>query len=147
MKKPQDPRNHGLKEPEKIVLKLVEFPVVATAFGKFDLKLVVAACNKAIKDHESIGHSITDGPYLIAYGYQPPMIQYSVEWENTNYQSELIAYNTAVSEYIKQLSEFNEAEDKRKLIPADLDGKIERAKQRLANLEATRDGSPLPYPS
>lgn len=149
MRKPQDPRNHGLKEPKKVIsvstaIYLADMDVA----GKVTLQSVIGAWNKAVKDHESQGHRITEGPYFDGGSYYGRSIHlsYTYEWDNLNYSVEKAEYDLAVASYEAELAKFKEQEERIKTTPPNLDQKIERAKQRLANLEAAKAGQPIPYP-
>lgn len=88
------------------------------------------------------------GPDLENHAYYGNFLtlNYTIEWDNLYYNDEMACYSAAVNEYAEQMRLFNESEERRRTASPNLDKKIERAKQRLANLEAHRDGKPLPFP-
>ena len=149
MRKPQDPRHHGLKEPKKVIsVTTAIYLADMDADGKVSLQSVIGAWNKALRDHESQGHRIKEGPYFNSGSYYGRSIHlsYEYEWDNLNYSSEKAEYDLAISTYETELTKFKAKEQEIKIKPPNLDQKIERAKQRLANLEAAKAGEPLPYP-
>jgi hypothetical protein len=148
MRKPQDPRHHGLKEPKKVISVDGNIYLPSLEEGsKVSLKSVINAWAKAVRDHESQGHRITEGPYFNSGSYYGRSINllYTYEWDNLNYSVEKVEYDLAVSTYEEEMAKFKAKEEELKTNPPDLDKKIERAKQRLANLEAAKRGEPLPY--
>jgi len=149
MRKPQDPRHHGLKEPKKVISvdANIYLPGLEEG-GKVSLQSVIGAWNKAVKDHESQGHRITEGPYFNSGSYYGRSINllYTYEWDNVNYLAEKAEYDEAIATYESEMAKFKAKEEEIKINPPNLDQKIERAKQRLANLEAAKRGEPLPHP-
>lgn len=149
MRKPQDPRHHGLKEPKRVItLDGSVYLADLDAGGKVSLQTVIGAWNKAVKDHESQGHRIMEGPYFDSGSYYGRSVRllYTYEWDNLNYSVEKTEYDLAVSTYEEEMAKFKAKEEEIKINPPNLDQKIERAKQRLANLEAAKRGETLPYP-
>lgn len=149
MRKPQDPRHHGLKEPQKTNSKTesVYFSDLNKT-GKITLQILVNAWNKISKDLEGQGRRVVEGPWLEVqdfYGARNRFV-YTYEWDNLNYQVEIAEYNVAIAAYDEQLAKFQEYEEKTKKTPPGLDEKIARTERRLANLKAHRDGQPIPYP-
>lgn len=149
MRKPQDPRHHGLKEPKKVhSVSTAIYLADLDEDGKVSLQSVIGAWAKAVKDHESQGHRIPASPYFDSGSYYGRSISlhYTYEWDNLNYTVEKAEYDAAISSYETALAAFKAKEQENKIKPPNLDEKIERAKQRLANLEAAKAGQPLPYP-
>ncbi len=142
MRKPQDPRMHGLQEPRTVHNKTLHL-----VFGApLSLESLIKGWNKALKDHESQGHRIVNGPNISnSYG-QDVKLYYTIEWDNLAYDTEKSEYDATITTYLEQLSAFTRREEEEKNNPPNLDKKIEKTKRRLANLEATRDGQPLPFP-
>jgi hypothetical protein len=149
MRKPQDPRHHGLKEPKKVMsVTTAIYLADMDVDGKVTLQSVIGAWHKAVKDHESQGHRIPESPYFDSGSYYGRSISlhYKYEWDNLNYSVEKAEYDLAVATYESDLARFKAKEQENKNHPPNLDQKIERAKQRLANLEAAKRGEPLPHP-
>lgn len=149
MRKPQDPRNHGLKEPKEVISRTDRLYLAdLDSAGKVSLESVIGAWNKAVKDHESQGHRITAGPHFDSGSYYGHSIclTYTYEWDNFNFSVEKAGYDLEMANYQAQLTTFHQVEEAVRKNPPDLDQKIERTKQRLANLEATKAGQPIPYP-
>lgn len=151
MKRPQDPRNHGLKEPKKVFTKTASIYIDELDFdGKVPLHVVVAAWNKALKEIESQGFRVSEAPAFNRGSYYGRSISlsYSYEWDNQNYEVEKQAYDAEMSKYLEGLAKFNEWDKqiKEEAPILALDAKIERAEHRLANLKAMKNKEPLPYP-
>lgn len=151
MRKPIDPRNNGLKEPKSVIRenhslnlsRLEEYQRGDSLYGRrVRLHAVVGAWEKAYKDHASQGHRMVEGPWIDG-GLN---ISYVVEWDNLNHPAEKAEYDAAIASYEAEKETFIKWEAEEKSKPPSLEKKIERAKQRLANLEAARDGQPLPFP-
>ena len=151
MHKPQDPCKHGLHKPSKVITKKHEISLRdLNSNGKYDMNSIIALCNKAIREHESNGFTVYEGPFLVVgeFSYSKDCsITYMTDIDNSNYNEEIAYYHAAIEDYKAQMKLYNEFEEKRKTTPRNLDEKIEKAKRRLANLEAHRDMKPLPYPS
>jgi hypothetical protein len=150
MRRPQDPRNHGLKEPkqvhsqrETLVLSDDSEPM---GNGKLSLEAIIGAWNHALKDHLSQGHRITDGPYVEGDSYRL-FLTYTYEWDNFNYTVEKAEFDLTMANYLAELNHYKEVEEgKKNGPPPNIDEKIARAEQRLANLKAAKAGEPLPHP-
>jgi len=151
MKRPIDPRKHGLREPEKVhtkveVIRLSSGPSLYWDKAPMSLRTIVKAWEKALIDHQSIGQRIVKDPTID----KDLNIIYTVGWDNKTYGEELINYNQQVAKYEEELAAFLSEEKELKELPPDhqrvIGIKIEKAKQRLANLEAVRDNKPLPFP-
>jgi hypothetical protein len=151
MRKPQDPRHHGLKEPKKLIQKTDRITLAdldEERTQKVPLLSVINAWAKLLRDHESQGHRIAEGPYFSSSAFYGSTLSlaYTYEWDNLNYTFEKAEYDLAVYTYEAELATFKAKEAEIKINPPNLERKIERAKQRLANLEATKAGEPIPYP-
>jgi hypothetical protein len=145
MRKPQDPRHHGLKEPDRVIKRTakIEFSSEPT------LQSLISGWNKALKDHLAQEHRITDGPNVKdegSYSYKRMTLTYTYEFENRNYAVEKVEYDTAISNYEEQLTKFLAKEEKEKSHIPNLDEKIAKTEKRLANLKAHKAGQPLPFP-
>lgn len=151
MRRPIDPRNHGLREPIKEITRY-EFIHLdqdnSDNYSNKSVKLstIVDAWNKVLKGHIAQGHRIVEDPVLIS-GFT---IKYKIGWDNESYQEELANYNKQVTKFEEELAVFINTEEELKTLPPSharvIEIKIEKAKQRLANLEAVRDNKPLPFP-
>lgn len=150
MRKPINPLNNGLKEPKKVLSRTEQINLKIEG-GFIDsnhirLQTVIDVWNKAAKDHESQGQRLGDPRITIDRDYGNLAIVYTYEWDNLNYEIEKLAYDAAISVYDEEKKAYLEWEAGKPTRVINLDGKIERTKQRLANLEAHRDGKPLPFP-
>jgi len=154
MKRPIDPRHHG-KEPKRIHSKVGiiyldgMFP---DRSDKLPITILLAAWKDTVKDHESQGHRITEGlSFRIGSLYGRSIsLEYTYEWDNLNFISEITDWNAAITEYEQKLSAWKQYEEDRKQVllsgTKNIDALIERAEHRLANLKAKKAGEPLPYP-
>jgi Asp-tRNA(Asn)/Glu-tRNA(Gln) amidotransferase A subunit family amidase len=149
MRKPINPLNNGLKEPKQVLSKTDH--IYLADFDKNErvsLQTVLAAWHKALKDVESQGHRVTESPYFDSSSYYGHGVKltYTYEWDNLNYPVEKAAYDAALAAYEEEKKAYAEWEAGKPTRVVNLDYKIERAKQRLANLEAVKAGQPLPFP-
>jgi len=144
LKRPQDPRHHGLKEPKKILSKKGEH-ILSRHGDNISLVSIIAIWNRMVDDHSSQEARIVEGPHIRVDGYDITLF-YRYEWDNHNYAAEKAEFDLAIATYDIDVAKFKKQEEEIKTSPPDLSQKIERAKQRLANLEATQAGQPLPYP-
>lgn len=148
MRKPIDPRKHGLKEPEKFITKheVLSLPTLNDT-GRFESKYPLqSAINmwlKALKDHHNQYHTIVESPYLDGSGF----LRYSYQYENLHYNEEMACYSAALNEYAEECRKFALEEEQKKVKKAlAIDDQIIRAEQRLANLKAVKAGQPIPFP-
>lgn len=150
-RKPQDPRHQGLKAPEDVFYRTENIYITDLGHdsGKVSLQTLIGAWHKALKDHESQGHRIVQGPYFevsASYG-RSSSLAYKYAWDNVNYAEEKAAYDTEVATYEERLKAWKEAEEKKKNgPPPGIDDQIARAERRLANLQAVKTNQPIPYP-
>jgi Asp-tRNA(Asn)/Glu-tRNA(Gln) amidotransferase A subunit family amidase len=150
MRKPIDPRNNGLKEPKQVLSKTGQIELNMEG-GFHDsnhvrLQTVIDAWHKASKDHESQGHRLGEPKITRDRDYGRLALEYTYEWDNLNYSVEKAAFDAAIIVYDEEKKAYLEWEAGKPARVINLDYKIERARQRLANLEAHKDGKPLPFP-
>jgi hypothetical protein len=155
MKRPLDPRHHGGKEPKRVHSKvgIIYLDGMFTDdSGKLPITTLLAAWKDTVKDHESQGHRITEGlSFRVGSLYGRSIsLEYTYEWDNLNYVSEITEWNAALTEYEQKFAAWKQYEEDRKQIlisgTKNIDALIERAEHRLANLKAKKAGEPLPYP-
>ena len=154
MKKPIHPASQG-KKPEPTYSKngrlhLADLDDPSTR--QVRLETVIAAWNKALREHESQGHRITEGPAFdssVYYG-SSLALTYTYEWDNINYSVEKAAWDAALAAYETDKAAWEAFEAERKkgfaAAPKNIDLQIERCEHRLANLKAHKAGEPLPFP-
>lgn len=148
MRKPIDPRKHGLKEPEKCITKheVLSLPTLSDApryaERRYPLEATVNMWLKALKDHNNQGHAIVESPYI-----ENSFLRYSYQYENLNYDVEMSCYSAALNEYAEECRKFAAYEEgKKNRVDMKIDEKIERTERRLANLKAIKSNEPLPFP-
>lgn len=144
MRKPIHPASQG-KKPEETFRRsgrlhladLDERGEDGSHTHQVKLETVIGAWNKALKDHLSQGHRITEGPAFASDVYYGSSLAltYEYEWDNLNYSVEKAAWDAALAAY-----------ETDKAAPKNIDLQIERAEHRLANLKAHKAGEPIPYP-
>lgn len=154
MKRPNDPRN-GQSPPKPIHSKTSRLTIADFDYNlqhKVPLEAVIRAWNKAVKDHESQGHRIIEGPHFESstfYG-SSLALTYTYEWDNLNYSAEQAEWAARIAKYEQDLAAWKQVEEDRKKglakIPNDIDAQIQRAEHRLANLKAVKDKQPIPFP-
>lgn len=150
MRRPLDPRHHGLKEPKKVIQIRTHFTVTRDGSqGGQSLRVLIDAWNKVLREQESQGHRITVEPVVIQDTWRgTTTVEYAYEYDNLNYDTEKAEYDAAMAAYLEKHRIFKEYSDKEKndaKVP-NLDEKIARTERRLANLKAAKAGDPLPYP-
>jgi Asp-tRNA(Asn)/Glu-tRNA(Gln) amidotransferase A subunit family amidase len=151
MRRPLDPRNHS-KKPEKTHTRGGRIELTCNLErNKVPLEMAINAWNKALKDHESQGHRIVEGPLLEShYSYGSLSIVYTYAWDNLNYPVEMSEWLVAIANYEQELSAWKAFEEDRKQVliagTKNIDAQILRAEHRLANLKAKKAGEVLPYP-
>jgi hypothetical protein len=152
MRRPKDPRHNGLKEPKKVYSKteqIVLSDLDKHYTHKVSLQTLIGAWNKVLKELESQGHCIVEGPYFQDCTYYDSKIKltYRYEWPNLSYNAEMANFVSEVNAYEEQMILFRESEEKKKNgPPPNVDEQIVRAERRLANLKAVKAGEPIPYP-
>lgn len=118
------------------------------------LETAIKAWNKAIKDHESQGHRIVEGPFLensSSYSNSRLILVYTYEWDNLNYSKEKVEWDAILAVYEHELAAWKAFEEERKkelsvASVKNIDDQIIRAEHRLANLKAVKAGEPIPFP-
>jgi hypothetical protein len=154
MKRPLDPRHHGLKEPEKVYTK-TEYLYLAdlNKEEKVTLDTLFLAWNKIQRELTSQGFRIKGSPEFNSDSYygRGNRITYTYEWTNANYDAEMEQYTSAIAQFEQQFAAWKVFEEGRKAklesgIHKNIDALIERAEHRLANLKAVKAGQPIPFP-
>lgn len=154
MRHPTDPRN-GKSPPKPVHSKTSRMVLADLDYdrtAKVPLQAVIKAWDKAVREHESQGHRITEGPNFESstfYG-SALALTYTYEWLNLNYAAEQEAWDAAIVKYDKDMEDWRVFEDERKRgvanLTKDIDAQIVRAEHRLANLKAVKAREPLPFP-
>jgi hypothetical protein len=154
MRRPIDPRNNG-KKPEKVHAKASRLTLADLDDDlehKVSLLTVINAWSKAVKDHESQGHRVIEGPNFDSstfYG-SSLALSYTYEWDNLTYEQEKAEWDARIVKFEKELIEWNAFEEERKkgLVAAakNIDLQILRTEHRLANLKAVKAREPIPFP-
>lgn len=148
MRKPTDPRKHGLKEPEKCITKQVALLLPTLNDNnryerKYPLEATFNMWTKALKDHMAQDHVIIESPYLDGSG----SLRYSYQFENLHYNDEMACYSAAMNDYAEECRQFALEEERKKAKEAmAIDEQIIRTERRLANLKAVKAGQPVPFP-
>lgn len=151
MKKPLDPRKNGLVEPEEFISTKEEVSLQAPSqpwspyYASIKLETIFSAWQKIVKDNYNSNHQIVDEPIL---NFGRGSIIYSWGHRNLFYEKQKAEYDAAVLQYEEGLKKFLEHEANKKALLEfqDLDDKIARAEQRLANLKAVKEGKSIPHP-
>jgi hypothetical protein len=150
MRKPIDPRNHGLKQPNKLItyagrIHSDTLDQSAPDSEKLSLRSFVTAWEKVLREAQTKGHRPIGEACFERGHFGSIWLKYTLGYDNESYTAEMAEYVAKVTTYERNLVEYRKWLEKDKNTDSQLSVKIERAKQRLANLEATRDGLPLPY--
>lgn len=154
MKRPNDPRN-GVSPPKPVHSRTSRLSIADLDYDrthKVPLEAVIGAWNKALKDHESQGHRITEGPQFESSNFYGSTLAltYTYEWDNLNYSVEQAEWLARIAKFEQDLAAWKQVEEDRKKglakIPNDIDARIVRAEHKLANLKAVKAKEPIPFP-
>ncbi len=152
MRRPVDPRHHGLHEPRKLLTK--EYKVHLNKFqfeaGKTENKYLlgnIADQWEEIKISASYdGKTVMSGPFL-DLDYYSLNLTYTLMWDNLEYVEHLELYNTSVKEYEDKVIAYDAwLKRKEEGFKEKLDVQIMRLEHKLANLKANRNGEVIPFP-
>src|SRR5271166_2142042 len=92
IKKPQDPRKNGLKEPSKVLTQTGRIYIADLAYEhKAPLRVVIEAWHKVLGDHLSQGHRIKEEPHFSSdpfYSNGSLVLMYTYEWDNPDYETQ-----------------------------------------------------------
>lgn len=145
MMKPIHPRNRG-KEPQSVFLK--QDRIYLRSLPERTLEKLVEAWGVTLKEHQSQGHRVVGSPTLECELYESNNIylSYTYEWNNPTYAEEKAQWDEAAAQYEIDLAAWKERESECGNDSNNIDAKIVRAQHRLANLLATKEGKPIPYP-
>lgn len=151
MKRPYDPRHHGLQEPDKVVTKTEFISLNEFQYGgtrRVPLTTILNIWNKITKDLEGQDIRITIGPDVIFTTSYPvgTTLSYTYERDNVDYEKQKEYFDKTVNTYLEELKAYEEHEVVRKKAPVNLDDKIAKTERRLANLKAAKAGEPIPFP-
>jgi len=154
MKKPQDPRKHGLQEPLKDIVEEHKIKITNRDSTSYQYS-TSAKCSlkdaQDLWDREKVkksydGKTIVEGPFIVSE-YRVQHLVFKTSMPNPHYQYQLAAYNAEVNAYKEKLDAYETwIENKKKGIKEDMDKNILRLEHKLANLKAARDNQPIPYP-
>ena len=148
MKRPIDPRTQGY-EPQKVLSR--KETVTLTGGGSIALETINGAWNRIVKDHESRGQRVIEGPEVKCFYSSSITLVYTYEWDNWSYVAEKALWDTVLAAYEIDLAAWQEFETERKKnleeqSKKSIDDQIVRAEHRLANLKAAKAGEPIPFP-
>lgn len=147
MRKPLDPRKHGLKEPQKVLTKVerLPLPMIGKDYSRrSSLQAINAMWAKVSKDM-NFGENVRviDGPYV-----DGSSLEFTWETDNQDYDLALSEFQARMEVYEKDLLKWKQEEERKKNKQAmEIDEQIVRTERRLANLKATKEGKTLPYPT
>lgn len=154
MKKPQDPRKHGLLEPRLIHIEehFVSIPHGTISRYYYD-NISACSLNTALELWEQKrvelaydNKTVIEGPHITSKGGEMSLT-YKTERPNPNYYMEMKTYSSLVKEYDEKLAAYNTfIENKKKGIAEDIDKHILRLEHKIANLKASKDNLPIPFP-
>ncbi len=154
MMKPIHPNNRGLREPKKVWVKEDQIYLAdLDSNEEVSLQTIVNAWNKSLKDLESVGCRVVEGPTFRSDSYygRGNKLVFTYEQDNVAYETEKAEWDNALAVYQQELAAWKAFDEERKQALSSvqvksIDAQIERTERRLANLKAVRAGEPLPYP-
>lgn len=147
LRRPTDPRKHGLKEPNKAHKKIDKvFLVKGEYYSKMKVSLqnISSVWNRILKDFEGTKYRIVDEPSIESDSESIHII-YSYEYDNEDYISQKEDYDQQIAKFEVAMTKYSASAFKEKITLPNLDFKIKRTQERLANLLAAKEGLPLPY--
>ena len=135
MNKPKDPRKNGLVEPVKVITEYIFHNPknISDLIGMYNEWLILE--NK----YKDLGFEIVESPTIIESFKQ---LRFKIRKINGDYHQQLFDYNEKIKQYEEDLLKYEEylAKQKHAINNELLDDKIKRLKDRLAKLEAIRNG-------
>lgn len=157
MNRPADPRKHGLQEPKKIIRETKRVYIEKEELEekyitpKVNLKTINNLWDNTLKALalSSPPKTLVEGPFVSTPVIGNSYIEYSIEYENLCFDLEKEIYNNRVKKFEDDLKAFEKEIERRHCVRnsnESIDEKIERTKQRLANLMAMKEGKELPFP-
>ncbi len=153
MKKPQDPRKHGLNEPhseiiEEHKIKIKKSDSYSIQYGDSAKCSLTEALELWEKEKKKLSFDtrVIDGPNIESK-YTEQFLSFKTAYPNPIYSYQVKAYQLEIQEYEAKLTAYNAfIENKKKGIAEDIDKHILRLEHKIANLKASRDNQPIPFP-
>lgn len=150
MKRPLDPRKHGLKPPGRTIEHCINTSLknVGTYYAvRWDVQPIIKEFVGIQEFVTNLNAKITIQPHINDKG----VFSYSYEEVNRFFDHEQMIYDKTMAEYNQACLDFAEYESKKEAArkdkeSRDVDEEIERMEHRLANLKARKAGEPLPFP-
>ena len=140
MKKPIDPRKHGLLEPSPVILETKSVALGSYSPNLLDAMKIWNEIEKSLKQKK---YRLRSGP-IVCDG----TLKYSFEYFNNNYENELATYNQKIAQYDLDMQTWEEGLKRKAAGEKEArKDQIARLERRLANLKAAEEGLPLPYPN
>lgn len=153
MKKPQDPRKHGLKEPSKEILETHKIRLNDTGStsyqysnsAKCSLNIALETWENEKKKISNISR-LSEGPFIVSE-YSVQHLVYTIATPNPHYQYELAAYNAEVNAFKEKVEAYEVwIENRKKGVEEEIDKHIVRLEHKIANLKAKKVNEPIPFP-
>lgn len=154
MKRPMDPRKHGLKTPQKTIVEEHKFRINhSTTPGSYYDNTARCSLIHALELFESKrveasydGKTIIEGPFVES-SHSEMSLTFKTERKNPLYIAEKTGYEAQIKEYEAKVQAYEDwLKRKEAGIKEKIDIQILRLEHKLANLKAARDEEPIPYP-
>lgn len=154
MKRPMDPRKHGLKTPTKTIVEEHKFRIAhSTTPGSYYDNIARCSLNQALELYESKrveasydGKTIIEGPFIDSQRTEMSLT-FKTERKNPLYIAEKTGYDAQLKEYEEKVKAYEDwLKRKEAGIKEKMDVQILRMEHKLANLKAVRDEEPIPFP-
>jgi hypothetical protein len=154
MKRPMDPRKHGLKEPSQTIIEdhKIRVPHGSDNRGYYD-NTARCSLDTAVElwaEHKTntfrSKKSIVDGPFLDSTRGEMSLV-FKTTMRNLAYSREKAEYDAQVKEYEDKCLAYEDSLKRKEAgIKEKIDVQILRLEHKLANLKAVRNEEPVPFP-
>lgn len=157
MKRPIDPRKHGLQKPETVITEVFTKRFGTQVSIHWKPIYSINEINDWLESQyneissrlswEAVSWNITQEATVDDNG----QVTFTIKYPNVRFQAQLRDYDKIVDAYEQECKDFVSYEASLQVkaenaTDKELDEKIVMAEQRLANLIARRNRQPLPYP-
>jgi hypothetical protein len=153
MKRPMDPRKHGLKEPQKMIVedRRIRLEKKTPFLSDYnDYRCSLLSVLELWEEHKAYAlrskKSIIEGPY-VDFCRSELSLTFKTEMRNQLYAEERAGYDAQVKEYEAKVEAYEAFLKRKELgIQEKIDDSILRLEHKLANLRAIKNEEPVPFP-
>lgn len=154
MKRPMDPRKHGLKEPSQSIVEehKIRVPHGTDNRGYYDniARCCLLSAMELWAEHKTNAFrakkSIIEGPFLDSSRGEISLV-FKTSMRNMAYAREAAEYDAQIKTYDDKVLEYEESLKRKEAgVKEKIDVQILRLEHKLANLKAVREDEPVPFP-